>query len=100
MAGGRRRHVGEHDVDRPAERRLQAVRNVLGHEVGLDQRGSGDRLDRQDVEADHRAGGGGADPGTRELSPAAGGGQSEERREGKEWDSSCGDRWWASKKKK
>ena len=54
VAHGVRRHVGQHEVRRPAERFGQCRGRVFGHEVHLQDRHAVDRLARQQVDADHR----------------------------------------------
>src|SRR3546814_14238270 len=55
MAGGVRRHVREHHVRRPAQRRLEALRGILGEEVADHQLGAADRLHLDEVDADDAA---------------------------------------------
>ncbi len=70
MAGGRGRHVAEHDIGKAVQAALQFVGRLVAHEIHLDEVGAGDGVDRQQVDADHLAAF--ADAIDRHLAPAAG----------------------------
>ena len=55
VAGRVGRHVGHHDVGRAAQHRLQPLRRVLVEEVHLHEFDARDRVDVEEVDADHPA---------------------------------------------
>ena len=67
MPGRVRGHVGQHEVGFAAEGQRQPLRHIRIVEIAQDQRRAGDRIDRQQINAHHRAR---ATP-DRDLSPAA-----------------------------
>ena len=72
MAGGVRRHVGEHHVGRPAEHGFQFVRRAGVEKIDLREIDAGDRIHRQEIDGDDAAALRGADALGRHLAPAAG----------------------------
>ena len=71
MAGGRRRHITHHDIDRPAACRPQAVGDRRIGEIAKQHLDAGERFHFQDVDGDHAPAGGafGANPADRDLRP-------------------------------
>ena len=61
VPGGVGRHVGQHEVGLAAQQRRSRPACRIG-EVALQEVGAGDRIDRQQVDADHRAGARAAPP--------------------------------------
>ena len=70
MTGGVGGHVGQHQVGRAAEHRLELVRRIGVEKVDLREFSAGNRIHRQDVDADDASAR--ADALDRDLAPAAG----------------------------